>query len=120
MLFRSDKISVGEPEEGFLNVDMITGATVTALVADKTIMTAARLVAIDQGFLAEGALGRNAITDEFVPMSWSELVESGAVGRLTILQEDMDLPAGEQPWLDLYFADLIQPSVGRNLLGDRT
>ena len=115
-----DKISVGEPEEGFLNVDMITGATVTALVADKTVMTAARLVAIDQGFLAAGALERNAITDEFVPMSWSELVESGAVGRLTILQEDMHLPAGDEPWLDLYFADLIQPTIGRNLLGDRT
>jgi NosR/NirI family nitrous oxide reductase transcriptional regulator len=115
-----DKINVGEPEDGFLNVDMITGATVTALVADKTLMTAARLVAIDQGFLAEGTLSRDTITDEFVPMSWSELVESGAIGRLTILQEEMDLPAGDEPWLDLYFADLIQPSVGRNLLGDRT
>jgi len=115
-----NKISIGEPEEGFLNVDMITGATVTALVADKTVMTAARLVAIDQGFLAKGALSRNAITDEFVPMSWHELIESGAVGRLTIRQEDMDLPAGDEPWLDLYFADLVQPSIGRNLLGDRT
>jgi NosR/NirI family nitrous oxide reductase transcriptional regulator len=115
-----DRINVGEPEEGFLNVDMITGATVTALDADQTIMTAARLVAIDQGILAEGALTRNSITDEFTPMSWSELVEIGAIGRLTIEQEDMDLPPGDEPWLDLYFADLIQPSVGRNLLGDRT
>ncbi|MBW2716218.1 MAG: 4Fe-4S binding protein, partial [Deltaproteobacteria bacterium] len=115
-----NKINVGEPLEGYLNVDMITGATVTALVADQTIMTAARLVAIDQGMLAKGTLTRNSITDEFVPMSWSELVESGAVGRLTIRYEDMDLPAVGEPWLDLYFADLTQPSIGRNLLGDRS
>jgi NosR/NirI family nitrous oxide reductase transcriptional regulator len=115
-----DKINIGEPKEGFVSVDMITGATVTALVADQTVMTAARLVAIDRGMLAEGALTRNAISGEFVPMSWSDLIEIGAIGRLVIQQEDMGLPPGDEPWLDLYFADLIQPSIGRNLLGDRT
>ncbi|MBW2714063.1 MAG: 4Fe-4S binding protein, partial [Deltaproteobacteria bacterium] len=115
-----DKVKVGDPEPGYVNVDMITGATVTALVADQTLLTAARQAAVALGILEGSALTEAELTDTFEPKTWQELLDMGAIGNLTIRHEEMHLPESDKPWLDLYWADLVHPMIGRNLLGDST
>ncbi len=115
-----DKVKVGDPEPGYVNVDMITGATVTALVADQTLLTAARQVAVALEILEGSALTEAELTDAYEPKSWQALLDMGAIGNLYISQQEMGLPPSDEPWLDLYWADLVHPMIGRNLLGDST
>jgi NosR/NirI family nitrous oxide reductase transcriptional regulator len=103
------------------NVYMITGATVTALVLDDTLLTSARDVARALGLLERQA--RRIVTwhADFQPRSWDELVAEGSVGHLRVAPEEMgEHSATGEPWIDLYFGDLTQPVVGINVLGEST
>ena len=103
------------------NVYMITGATVTALVLDETLLTASREVARALGLLATE--GRRIITwkSGYAPKTWAELLEEGAVGHLRVEAEEMGESSPEgKPWIDLYFGDLTQPVFGINILGEST
>ncbi|MBE0489010.1 MAG: regulatory protein NosR [Halomonas sp.] len=132
------KVRVGlsrQQREGYEHVDAVSGATVTVVVMGEGIMRSARRVArqldILEGGVVEPATVRNDLLEE---ASWDDLVTEGAIGHLQLTRGEVDeafvgtaaegvepTPEGseDETFIDLYFAYLNVPTVGRNLLGER-
>ncbi|MEK0085191.1 4Fe-4S binding protein [Benzoatithermus flavus] len=108
-------------------VDAISGATVTSLVLNDTILSAARAVARSRHLL--GAPAAPAALTGFEPLSWPQLVEKGllAVRRITVADADRLLaaqgghvePPGRPDDLFLEVATGLAsaPRIGGNLAG---
>lgn len=104
-----------------VKVDMITGATVTALTLDQTQTAAARKVARAVGLLPPAEQRKITWHAQYRPKTWSELVTEGSVGHLRVTPKQMNAtPQGDQPWIDLYFGDVTEPVTGVNILGAST
>ncbi len=130
----TDRIRIGGGSQGEVSVDGVSGATVTVMVVDRTIMKAARRVAHARGVLRAGGAqgGRARIrTDIYRRASWEDLVEAGAFGHLRLTSAEVDRAlrrlgarldpppaAPDELFIDLWFAIVDPPVVGRNLLGD--
>ncbi len=140
-----DRIKVGGGKrEGQVNVDAITGATVTVIVVNRTIMRAVHKVAVSRGILKataeETARPATVRTDVFQDADWKYLTGNGSIRRLLMSVEDVDKAfvgteaegrgkekgmcidtvSGERcdVFVDLYYAYLNAPTIGRNLLGE--
>ena len=133
-----DRIKVGAGvQPGYVNVDAITGATVTVMVMNEAILRAAREVAISKGIIADTRVTARpparVRSEYFVETNWKELTGNGAIRRLLITRGDVDAAfkgtaaedidrAGvdetDEPFVDLYYAYLNAPTIGRNLLGE--
>ncbi len=134
----TDDIVVGNGD-GNIHVDAISSATVTSMAVNQTIMDAAMKVAASRN----GATVASAPTatanlrmDGFEPADWSQLTGNGAIRFLHLSRglvskafrnapapafpDDTVAPdgAGDQTFIDLYYALLTPPGIGRNLLGD--
>ncbi|MBI1865566.1 MAG: hypothetical protein HYR98_07580 [Nitrospirae bacterium] len=109
-----EKLAVGSG----ISMDAITGATVTAVVQNSIVLGSARRAALKSGMLqARKTEAPRQVSQAFTAQSWKELLDKGAVQRITIKPETVGLKAEAQPYLDLYFALADPPAVGRNLLG---
>lgn len=141
----TDRIQVGGKEaEGSVRLDAVSGATVTVKVVNRSIMRAARRVAEAHGIIkaapANGAGPARVRTDSYQSADWTRLTGDGSIRRLLIEREEVEAAfrgtAGEDrgistgqpecrpgepcgPFIDLYYAYLNPPTVGRNLLGPR-
>ncbi|MHB1273595.1 MAG: 4Fe-4S binding protein [Rhodanobacter sp.] len=137
-----DKIVVGgSSASGSVKIDAISSATVTSMVVNETIMNAALDVAVSRhlvtGALASESTPATIRTDYFKKAGWQQLTGNGAFRRLHLtrgmiidafkgqpesgLIDDPTAPAPGQEgdtFIDLYYADITPPTVGRNLLGD--
>src|SRR5690554_3933667 len=134
----SQRVRVGlsrQQREGYEQVDAVSGATVTVVVMGEGIMRSARRVARELGILEGGTTEPATVRDElFEEASWDALLEEGAIGHLHLTRGEVDAafvgtdaegveaaPEGreDETFIDLYFAYLNVPTVGRNLLGER-
>ncbi len=135
----TDRVKVGAgSRKGYVNVDAITGATVTVMVVNEVIMRSARKVAQSRGLLGGGSTPAQEQqrarlrAGDFQERSWAGLSDSGAVGHLRLTRgqvdqafqgtdaETVDAATPEQAddtFIDLYYAYLNLPTIGRNLLG---
>lgn len=133
-----DRIKVGAGKRpGYVNVDAITGATVTVMVMNEAILRAAREVAISKGIITDTRTkARQAArvrTELFVGANWKELTGNGAIRRMLLTRGEVDAAfkntAAEdierapedkenEPFIDLFYAYLNAPTIGRNLLGE--
>jgi NosR/NirI family nitrous oxide reductase transcriptional regulator len=99
-------------------VDVISGATVTALAESRTLLETARVVGAAVGVISATA----AVPGEFVvdeePWSWARMEEEGVFGRLTVSQEDMGRTSSRGPFVDLWYTIADAPHIGRALLGE--
>jgi NosR/NirI family transcriptional regulator, nitrous oxide reductase regulator len=122
------KIIVGRSDDpAAITVDAISGATVTALALNRTILDASRHVGAQTGVLTTGAKrgGRFVQSDE--AWTWERMEKEGVFGRLTVTQQAMHgaeaepVEEGEDPeaFVDLWFALADAPAVGKGLLGPR-
>ncbi len=101
-----------------LSVDAISGATVTALVQNKTILDTARELGIAVGVIEKGGRvpGEFLETDEV--WSWRTMEKKGVFGHLEVSEAEMGhREAGSAPFIDLYFALADAPQVGKALIG---
>ncbi len=132
----ADRIRVGAGKrEGYVNIDAITGATVTVIVVNRTILRAARKVAVSRGVLAPAAAvvapEAEVRLDIFQEADWKFLTGNGAVRRLlltrgevaeafegTAAEEVFEVGDPSDVFVDLYYAYLNAPTIGRNLLGE--
>lgn len=142
----TDRVRVGAgKKEGYVNIDAITGATVTVMVVNQSIMGAARKVAISRGIIAEAAEAHvppaRVRMEVYQDANWKFLTGNGAIRRLRLSRADVDtafenieagravsgvagtceaLPPGEpcDLFIDLFYAYLNAPTIGRNLLGE--
>lgn len=140
-----DRIKVGGGRrEGQVNVDAITGATVTVIVINRTIMRSAHKVAVSRGIIKPSAREiqppATVRMDVFDESDWIYLTGNGAVRRMLLSVNDVNAafkgtaaedrtvkegicvqtPAGERCdiFVDLFYAYLNAPTIGRNLLGE--
>ncbi len=109
-----EELTVGKQ----ISMDAITGATVTAVVQNAIILGSARKVAAVTGMMQFAKKKRGKISTKFRRLTWKELLESGAVRNLRVTSESLGMKSKEV-YLDLYFAVVTPPSIGRSLLGDR-
>lgn len=145
----TDRVKVGAGKrKGFVNVDAITGATVTVIVVNRTIMRAAHRVAVSRGIIErkrEAARPPAEVRmDVGEPADWIFLTGNGAIRRMLITRDEVDeafkgtaaetkpgeqqqpticvpIPGGAErcdAFVDLYYAYLNAPTIGRNLLGE--
>ena len=135
----TDTIEVGSSgRQGVISVDAISSATVTAMVVNRTIMHAALKVAVARKIVSAGAAHLHSIAtvkkDYFDKADWKTLTGNGSIRhlRLTVGQVDdafaktkaahSDERGGanrdrDAMFIDLYYAYLSAPTIGRNLLG---
>lgn len=135
-----DQIVVGGGASGSVRIDAISSATVTSMVVNETIMNSALKVAASRKLIA-GAADADARTaavrtDYYQPADWDTLTGNGAIAHLQLKRQAItdvfkgqpesglvDDPTAPAPghegdvFIDLYFADVTPPTVGRNLLG---
>lgn len=130
------KVGAGR-REGYTNVDAITGATVTVMVINETLLRSARKVAISRGIIAApktAALPPARVrTDVFQRADWKFLTGNGSIRRLHLTRGEVDAAfkgtaaehvdqappeAASDTFIDLYYAYLNAPTIGRNLLGE--
>ncbi|MDZ7661311.1 transcriptional regulator NosR [Thiohalophilus sp.] len=141
----TERIKVGGRErEGRTHVDAITGATVTVIVINRTILRSARKVSESRGITSprrsaahEPAKVREEV---FEQADWTYLTGNGAIRRMLLSNEDVEeafkgteaedrgnvksictaVPTGERCdiFIDLYYTYLNAPTIGRNLLGE--
>ncbi len=140
----TDRIRAGAGErEGYVNVDAITGATVTAIVVNRTILRSAREVAISRAIIEKTPVKKagpsEVLMDVYEQADWKELTGNGAIRRLLLTPSGVEeafegtkveeVPAApsespaigerEDVFIDLYYGYLNAPTIGRNLLGER-
>ncbi|SHE34014.1 NosR/NirI family transcriptional regulator, nitrous oxide reductase regulator [Modicisalibacter ilicicola DSM 19980] len=125
----SDNPKIGD------NLDAISGATVTVIVVNDTIMRAARQVAASLGIIEDPSAQPAATVkaDVFEEADWQTLTGDGTIRRLRLTHGQVDEafvgtaaenymrgqpePA-DKTFIDLYYTYLNAPMAGRNLLGD--
>ncbi|RTR04456.1 transcriptional regulator NosR [Halomonas nitroreducens] len=115
------------------HLDAISGATVTVIVVNDTIMRAAREVAAGLGIIDDPSAQPPAtVKDEvFREADWQTLTGDGTLRRLRLTHGQVDdafvgtaaedylrtpQPA-DKTFIDLYYGYLNAPTAGRNLLG---
>lgn len=116
----ADKVRIGKGTDGSdpNGVDAISGATVTVIAENQTIMRGAYEVARQVGIVKTVARPAAKLAPYHGRASWSALVGEGGIGHLTVHPSELGLPETGEPYIDLYFGDLVAPDVGRNVLGD--
>ena len=115
----TDRVLIShEPQPGYVVVDGISGATVTAMAENATILDAARKVGRAEGIVRAADVRTRRPSMAFDAYSWPELEARGAFGAITVAAVELGLD-GHMPAVDLRFTLLDPPSIGRNLLGDR-
>ena len=115
----TDTIEVGpsRPEENVLGVDAISGATVTVVAQNQVVMASGSAVARQTGIIAPTVREAARFARTSPAYSWAQLVQMGAVQQLLVKPEQVGLPRGPEPFIELWFGDLNHPDVGQSLLG---
>jgi NosR/NirI family nitrous oxide reductase transcriptional regulator len=116
----NNKINIGEDNSGELSVPIIAGATVTSLILHETILDSSREVGRLFKFVSDSDFSEGALTDKFNKFTWEELLKLGAIKQYSLdhsLNQGSDADPNDL-LVDLYFADLRHPSIGKNLLGE--
>lgn len=115
----------GESEAGEHNVDIVSGATVTVLAQNRTIIDSVKALAEDVGVLERVPAVPGHWVEEDEAWTWKEMEKRGVFGRLTVAQADMGVTGqGYQDqvdggaFLDLWFTIADAPQVGKALLGE--
>ena len=118
----ADQIEVGpsRPEENVLGVDAISGATVTVIAQNQVMQLSGAAVARQVGIIEPTRRDPARFVARQQRYSWAELVQMGAVQTLRVTPEQVGLPRGDVPFIELWFGDLNHPDIGSSLLGERS
>jgi NosR/NirI family nitrous oxide reductase transcriptional regulator len=103
-----------------VEVDAISGATVTALVQNQTVLDTARALGALVGIFEAGHMVSGHFVAEAEPWSWDRMLKDGALASLVVTEAQMGESEAPTPVVDLFFGVVDAPHIGRALLGDRT
>ncbi len=101
-------------------VDAISGATVTALVQNQTILETARALGTSVGVFSADTMAKGHFVEEPGAWSYAQLEEQGALGHLVVTESAMGMEESGDVYVDLDFAVVDAPQVGKALLGEST
>jgi len=114
----TDRIVVGKSRrEDSIEVDAISGATVTVLAQNHTILEVARTLGVQVGVLAAAEVSPGEFIEDEPPWTFQQMVDRGALGRLTVSEKDMGNGESDASFVDLYFAIADAPHIGSALIG---
>ncbi len=130
-----DSSKAGASQENTKSVvyfDGVSKATVSIVIINDTVLSSALKVARKklEGFTQAPSVQPKA--DYFEALSWDQLLERGYVGHWTLSIEEAETELGsslssypsirdpddDEGFIDLYYAYINAPMVGRNLLGE--
>jgi len=114
----NDKINIGEDLNGEIGIPIIAGATVTSLILHETILGTARDVGRLFNFFNDTDLAEGGLTNKFNKYSWEDLLKLNAIKRYSLDSKLVENTNANDLLVDIYFADLKHPSIGKNILGD--
>lgn len=102
-----------------VTLDAVSGATVTVIAQDLTVMKSARLIAQQLGIIKRTSRTEGRLIEKYKPLSWQGLIDSGLVGHLKVTPEEVGYDEAKEgePWVDIYFGYLNLPTAGLNLMG---
>lgn len=113
------KVVVGKTTDpDVIEMDMISGATVTALAQNQTILKTARVMGLSTGAVSVADTNPGHFVKSDTLLSWSEMEQMGVFGRLTVTEAQVGIKDPQGVMVDLYYAMIDAPQVGRSLLGD--
>ena len=107
-------------DEDAVQIDSISGATVTALAQNQTILETARTVGTTVGVVEPDVVSGGHFVIEEGVWSWEQMLEEELFGRLIVTEEEMGIEGSDERFVDLWFAVVDAPQIGRSLLGERT
>lgn len=135
----TENVIVGQSDNADVkSIDSISGATVTVMVVNQVVMSAskkiARLLGL-AGMAQEGlVLPATIRTDLFNKADWQQLTGDGSIRHLQLNYGEVDQAfvgtkaegkhtekeqeRKQDLFIDLYYAPLNIPTIGRNILGD--
>lgn len=135
----TDRVRVGasSQDKNVTTIDAISGATVTVMVVNETIMRAAKKVgsALELAGFEEVNLGTRSVIKNDISRTatWQELVSDGSIGRMSLTRAQVDAAftgtraenvnkassaEKDNTFINIYYAPLNIPTIGRNLLGE--
>ena len=118
----SSRVVVGKSDgDGVKSIDAISGATVTALALNQTVLAVGRRLAMDVGVLARDRAVGGHFVERSVPLTWAEMEAEGVFGRLYVSEEKMGRTSGGSDhgqFMNLWFTIADAPQIGRALFGD--
>lgn len=113
----TEKVVVGTADDGVTSVDAISGATVTALAQNQTILETAVALGIGVGAISAQEITPGRFVRGREAWSWTRMWEEGAIGRLYVSNDEMGLKGKDGAFIDLLFTVADAPHVGMGLLG---
>jgi len=133
-----DRIKVGgKPNQGYVPIDGLSGATVTVMVMNVAITKAATKAAESLGIIKRQSNIIQPIStikqDVFAAKTWLDLTGDGSIRKLYLTNETVQkafdgtegenvdtVPASEkdQMFAEVYYAVADVPTIGKNLFGD--
>ncbi len=105
--------------ESQITVDAISGATVTALILNETILISARALGKHLGLYKDQQEVRGDFVSDHKPWSWEKMLEENVFGQLTIKSTDFDPSSEERILAKIWYAIADAPQIGLSLLGKR-
>ncbi|MDH3974678.1 MAG: 4Fe-4S binding protein [Deltaproteobacteria bacterium] len=114
------KTKLGDSEDpNVKTLDAVSGATVTVIAEDLTIMKSTRLIAEQVGIIQAVSGIKGRLIEDFTPMSWKALIDKGLLGHLRVNPDEVGYEQAKEgeAWIDIYFGYLNLPSAGLNLMG---
>ncbi|PHS25297.1 MAG: regulatory protein NosR [Methylophaga sp.] len=130
----TDHVVVGKSsKEGVRSIDSLSGATVTVIVLGDVVMRSAKKIARQLGIAGLSAdrivLPASIKKDVFEKADWHKLFGDGSIRHLVLNYGDIDesFKGTEAEWdsedkqklfIDMYFAPLNIPTIGKNILGE--
>ena len=118
----TQEVVVGKSSKpGMLSIDVISGATVTALAQNRTILDTARTLGCAVGIIERHPGVPGHFVERGQLFSWEELGKKGIFGRLTVQQSELDPTLStvqDQPLVDLFFTLIDSPDIGKSILGE--
>lgn len=115
----TERIVIGHSSrEGDIEIDAISGATVTVLAQNHTILEVARRLGVEVGVISLSEVRPGSFVTDVEPWSFEKLVDEGALGRLTVSEAEMGAGDSNEPFVDLFFTIADASHVGRSLIGD--
>jgi NosR/NirI family nitrous oxide reductase transcriptional regulator len=101
-----------------VSVDAISGATVTVLAQNITVLDTARKLGAEVGVFSIAATLSGHFVEEPEPWTFQQMLEGGALGRLVVTHAQMGIDDTTDAYVDLYFGVADAPHVGRALIGE--
>jgi len=113
----TQRIVVGRSRQpDTIALDAISGATVTVLAQNHTILEVARTLGVEVGIIDAASIVPGHFLAETEPWSFDRMLDEGAFGHLTVTEREMGVSEANDVFIDLYFAIADAPQVGRALI----